>query len=198
MGSDAHLPYRCLLTIRDRGKAVSYGEVDRDDGGRNHGFVRLKGIVDAASYVPEASDDPALAQAINALNHASTLFFTVGCEKALNQHDSQFWKKGYLEFAFNDAELCSDSRNYFALFQRFCRRLHRSQFSTPVMFEWEFEGAHFLDADVGGWTVCVWITTNLASTTQDAEQLWASGLEAVTTALKDETAPVATPIYRPT
>lgn len=43
MGSDAHLPYRCMLTIRDRGKAVPYGKVDRDDGGRNYGFTPLKG-----------------------------------------------------------------------------------------------------------------------------------------------------------
>lgn len=195
MGSDAHLPFHCMLTIRDRGKAVPYGEVDRGDGGRNHGFMPLKGVVDAASSVPEARDDPALARAINVLNHTSTLFFTVGCEKALNQHDGQFWKKGYLEFAFNDAELCSDSRNYFALFQDFSRRLHRAQFSTPITFEWEFEGAHFLDPNVGGWTVAVWITTTLAPTAQEAEQLWASGLEALTAALKDETFPIQAPIY---
>lgn len=85
MGSDAHLPFHCMLTIRDRGKAVPYGEVDRGDGGRNHGFMPLKGVVDAASSVPEARDDPALARAINVLNHTSTLFFTVGCEKALKR-----------------------------------------------------------------------------------------------------------------
>lgn len=152
--------------------------------------------MEAAASVPEARDDPALARAINVLNHTSTLFFTVGCEKALNQDGGQFWKKGYLEFAFNDAELCSDSRNYFVLFQGFSQHLHRAHFSTPIMFEWEFEGAHFLDANVGGWTVAVWVTTPMVSTAQEAEQLWASGLEVLAAALKDETFPIEFPIYQ--
>jgi hypothetical protein len=194
MTSDAHLPFRCILSIRNHFKVIPYGAVDRAES-CNHGFQSLKGLKNAATAVPEAANDEALAWAINALNEPDTLFFTVGCEKALNEDGDTYYKRGYLEFAFNDAELASDSRHYFALFQEFSKRLHVTGFMLPVMFEWEIEGAHFADATEAGWTVAVWITTAITKSREDAQQHWDKGIRTLVAELITEKWPVVNPIY---
>lgn len=195
MGTD-QLPYQCFLTIRNRYKGIPYGGGTRDGSSINHGFKPLKAAENPATSVPEAHDDPPLTQAINAVNAPQTSFFTVGCEKSLNpQADGKYWKRGYLEIAFNDTALCNDSRNYFALFQEFSAHLHKTGFRSSLAIEWELEAAHFIAANIGGWTVTVWITTALVNTVAEAEQLWAVGLATLVEFLVTQSFPVAQPIY---
>jgi hypothetical protein len=188
-------PYACFLTMHHHLKPIPYPAVDRGVEGKNHGFIALKGGTGPSPLIPEAQGDQALNEALTALNAASSPFFTVGCEKALNKDDSGFWKRGYLEFAFNDSVLSSDSRNYFALFQGFSERLNRLAFKTPLSFEWEIEQAVFVAADTGGWTVSVWIATPVAATENEAHLAWAIGMGTLVEALTEIDVPITSPIY---
>ena len=61
--------------------AIGYGPIDRPGGGRNHGYVNLKGDADAARAIPEAQGFPEITDFLIAINSNSTLLETVGCEK---------------------------------------------------------------------------------------------------------------------
>jgi hypothetical protein len=195
MPSPTDVRYECLLRINNQFKGIPYGGGDHDDGSTNHGFKVLKGATEPAALVPEATGDRALSNALEALNEASTAFFSVGCEKSLNADGDQYWKCGYIEFALNDTVYCADPRNYFALFHAFSTGLPEVHFHLPIRFMWELEGAYFVDANVSGWTATVWITTSTGPTEQDVEDAWSDGLQRCIQSLLLQPVHVHSPIY---
>jgi hypothetical protein len=163
-----------FLTIRNRAKSIPYPEANRPEGSRNHGYKRLKGRPDLVSDIPEA-DWESIATALARLNGWNSAFFSVGCEKAVNKHNGEFWVRGYLEFAFNYIEAASDAAHYFPLFFHFHRLLQSTRVSK-CRFEFELEGAIFLDGPAEGYSVSVWIDTGIYKSELEAEQTWAQGL----------------------
>lgn len=189
-------PTSLILTIRHRGKAIPYPGVERVGVPSNYGFKPLKGIPDAGRYIPEATDDPALSNAISSINAKGTAFFTIGCEKAFNRDESGgHWAKGYLEFAHNYPELVADARYAFAVFFNFSHELVRSRLERPVLFHWELEGARFLDATCDGFSITVWIETGTLPSRDEAVDCWEAALERLTMFLVDIPQPPGRVIY---
>ncbi len=186
---------RAFLTIRQHLKGIPYGAGNHPDGSRNHGFRRLKGHPDLVSSIPEVTGWNAIADALRYLNAWETPFFTVGCEKAINQHEGKYWARGYLEFAFNYVESVVDAASYFPVFFHFNRALHSEQ-PSRCSFEFELEGAHFLDGPVDGFSVTVWINTPLCPDEATAKAEWSNALAFLVRFLSAvHSRPELTPIY---
>lgn len=171
---------KIILTIERRSKAIPYPAEVRDDGTKNLGFRDLKGIDAANLDIPEANDSPAIRDALLAINQSQTPFFTVGCEKSLNEYQGKFWKRGYLEFSFNHAKLIADAAHYFPLFFHFSFAAHEFVLKRPIQFMWELQAARFTQADATGFSCCVWVTNGDYKTAEECERDWDEGLRLLT------------------
>jgi hypothetical protein len=187
------------MTIRNRGKSIPYGSGNRPDGSTNHGYKRLKGNVDLAASIPEAQEMDYLHDALVRLNDPNTAFFSVGCEKSVDVSERGTAVAGYLELAFNFAELAADAQYYFKLFFQFSGLMAQSpNESAKVRYVFELEPAHFHDGPVDGFTVTVWIATTFLPTREQAIQEWGRALSALVSFLEGlSVKPDLTPIYAP-
>jgi hypothetical protein len=168
-----------ILSIKKGGKAVPYGgsDVDRPDGARNYGFKNLKGKPEEVASIPEAQGNASLTNALLALAASDSPFFTVGCEKSCNQDSSGHWMKGFLEFSFNYRELVADAQFYFKLFYDFNSWYRQQKQEATIQYHFELEGAHFWEVSAEGFNVTVWITTTMLATEEEAQKVWAWGLD---------------------
>ena len=184
--SDSPKPESSLIfSIRNYHKAVPYpGSGLRDDGHENYGFKPLKGRSDEAALIAEVQDNESLKNALIELNDPSTLFFTIGCEKSCNPHNSTYWMRGFLEFAFNYTELVSDAQNYFKLFFDFTHLFWEQPTEAAVEYHFQLEGAGFLDADAAGFTAIVWITTLAMPSEEVTKKTWSQALDLLVKYLK--------------
>src|SRR5439155_14044786 len=72
------------------------------------------------------------------------IFFTAACEKSCNQHGSGFWKKGYVELAFNDRKLAGNAAYYFHLFYAFNHNwFWKQKHEAVVHYHFELEITNF-------------------------------------------------------
>jgi len=147
-----------ILTLKNRCKAIPYIAQKREDGTVDHGFRVLKGRPEEIPSIPEVRDSEALQYALAAINEEQTAFFTVGCEKDLNQSPEGFWARGYLEFSFNNAAAAM-ADHYFQLFFQFNRHCWASRCDFPVQYHFEIEEADFQESGSRGFTTAVWMTT---------------------------------------
>jgi hypothetical protein len=180
-----------FLSIKNGGKGIPYGgsNEERPDGSRNHGFKPLKSAPEEIAEIPEAQGVTALKNALIALNAADSPFVTVGCEKAFGKNDSGHWGSGYLEFAFNYAELIADAAFYFKLFFLFNQRYCQQKQPVGVQYNFELEGATFLAANVSGFTISAWIHAGTYPTEECARAEWAEALDTLVTFLREQPIP---------
>lgn len=170
------------LSIRHRGKAVPYGGngVLREDGDANFGFRYAKGDETALRAIPELAKDPALFDLALAINAPQTGLFSIGCVSGPVDDEHRHRDSGYIEFAINSKSAISDAKNYFPIFFHFDRFLHDIKFSTPTSFNWELEGATFLESDdASGFTCAIFINTGYSPTREEATRIWTASLEAL-------------------
>jgi hypothetical protein len=199
MNSDS---MKVLLGIERRFKDVPYPSEEREDGGRNVGFRDLKGDAGAIQSIPEVQDCPALQEALSVINAPETPFFTVGCEKSLNRRGAQFWKKGFLEFSFNYAEIVQDAIRYFPMFFHFSQSKQVQDFTSnnAVRFFWEIQEARFVKINQSGFTCAVWITTGDYPTAAECEAVWDAAVRQVKdffVVCRISNLPPSGPIYAP-
>jgi hypothetical protein len=71
------------------GPAVPYPAVDHEDGTRNHGYLRIKGLDHSLLTIPEATDWPELQDLLRAVNTEDSPIESVGCEKGYFTSDIQ-------------------------------------------------------------------------------------------------------------
>ncbi len=186
------------LKIRNHYKGIPYGAVQRDSPrSSNHGFKNVKGRPHEVESIPELQDSAALKAAILAISEASTPFFTIGCESKLNHEGDVYWKRGFVEFAFNYPRLVADAQNYFKLFFDFNFHVFESNFDLPVQFGWELEGATFLEKKCDGFSVCVWTTTKDLKDEAQTEDVWSQAILFLTEFLKQQPAFPLPMIYLP-
>lgn len=174
--------YSNYLTIKHRGKGIPYGGTGeaREDGDANYGFKYVKGDDAALCQIPELVRDPALLQLALAINSAQTGLFTVGCVSGPVDDDRGHRDSGYIEFAINSRSAIADAQNYFPMFFHFDRFLHDSKFSAPAAFNWELEGATFLESDhSSGFTCSITINTHYSVSREEATHIWEESLEAL-------------------
>ena len=169
-----------FLRIKDHTKVFPYFPVDRQDGHPNHGFKDVKGRVDEALKIAEVLDDIPMQEAVARIADNNTAFFTMGCEKSFNKDETGYWARGYLEFAYNYAQLMADAASYFPLFFHFNESLKKQEFIDPIRFEWELEGNVFRESDFGAFSAAVWITTIVCPTEEEVRLLWAKAWKALT------------------
>ena len=167
-----------FLSIRERGKGVPYGPgAPREDGSCNHGFKPLKGNLHDLGSIPELTDDLALREVVAAINAPETSLFSTGCLSGPVHEEQGHRRTGYVEFALNSMSLVQDAQNYFPVFFWFNKALHGEQFAR-AKFDWELEGASFLDAGgVGGFTCAVFVNTPFTSTEDLALSDWRAAME---------------------
>jgi len=179
------------LSIKDGGKGIPYGGAneDRPDGSRNHGFRPLKSNPEEIGAVPEAQGITALKNALIALNAADSPFVTVGCEKAFGKNDSGYWGSGYLEFAFNYAELIADAAFYFKLFFFFNQWYSKQKQLAGVQYNFELEGATFLKTNVSGFTISAWISAGTYPKSEGAQASWEEALDVLIEFLSQQPGP---------
>jgi len=191
--------YPNYLSIRERGKGIPYfGDgVAREDGDANHGFKNLKTNPDELDSIPELAVDPPLKALVAAINAPHTGLFSVGCVSGpVHDEERGHRRTGYVEFALNSVSRVQDARNYFPAFFYFNKLLHREQFAT-VKFDWQLEGAHFTDVDVGGFSCTVFVNTQFFSSATEAEDAWRRALELLAALLGDVPDDTRDPIYAP-
>ncbi|MBI3430656.1 MAG: hypothetical protein HY018_00385 [Hydrogenophilales bacterium] len=176
------LRYRNLLSIKHGGKGIPYGGAGelRPDGDANYGFKNLKGRPELLDSVPELLSDPALSEAVKAINAAQTGLFSVGCTSGDIVDENGHRRTGYVEFAFNSASLVADASNYFPLYFHFDRYLSSSESTLQVAYEWELMQAHFLDTNVGGFTCSVFLNTFYVGSSGEAQKNWAEAIALLT------------------
>lgn len=170
------------LSIKHRGKPIPYGGngILRDDGDANYGFRYVKGDDAALRAIPELTKDPALLDLVLAINAKETGLFSVGCVSGLVHDERGHRDSGYIEFAINSKAAISDATSYFSIFFHFDRFLHESKFSAPASFNWELEGATFLECgDTSGFTCAIIINTDYSATREEATHVWSESLEAL-------------------
>ncbi|HEV2540101.1 MAG TPA: hypothetical protein VGU03_10375 [Frateuria sp.] len=173
-------PYANFLSIRQRGKGIPYGGAGhpRADGDANHGFRFAKGKPEVLDWIPELKRDRALDRLVRAINAPASGLFTVGCVSGKDEGEHGVRYSGYVEFAFNSRSVVADAASYFPVFFHFCRSLHEGQFQERVQFNWELEGATFLEADhMIGFTCSVIINTPFDPDPQAARDAWEASLE---------------------
>jgi hypothetical protein len=97
-----------MICINDEwGPPIPYGPVDHDDGTANHGYRKIKGNEAAAREITEATDLPAMADFLVAVNGPDTEFETVGCEKAFFPSDqklAEIYLGSYFNLIFSNYE----------------------------------------------------------------------------------------------
>lgn len=173
-------PFVNYLSICQHGKVIPYGGLGdvRDDGDANYGFRFAKGKPDVLDWIPELQRDQALDQLVRAINGIDTGLFTVGCVTGKHESDQGIRYSGYVEFAFNSRSAIQDAARYFPIFFHFCRFLHETAFDVAVQYNWELQGATFLEAnDVDGFTCSVVINTSFLPDPTAAWQAWELSLQ---------------------
>jgi hypothetical protein len=179
---------KVLLTFSEKAKSIPYDAMDHDDGTHNHGFTSLKGHLERLPQVAEARGVPAFQSLLSTLNGPHSPFFSVACEKAFNSGDGGHWASGFVEFAFNFAELIGDASNYFSLFYHFNHDAGVFISGHDVQFHWIIQPARFDDGACDGFTCSVWFTTAQYPTAVEARAQWDAAVDCLS-AFIDETAP---------
>lgn len=150
----------------------------------NHGFMNPKSMTrQQLLAIPEVVGDEAYEHAIPTLNHGQTGYFTVGCEKSHNLHEqdgsTQYWAKGYIEFAFNHRGMIEDASCYFPLFFNFSEHVRKLNLPHRFYYLWELAGNHLREKDFGldqaGFSAAVWLQTSFFDEKDQASQAWAEG-----------------------
>lgn len=171
--------YLNLLSIKNSGKAIPYGgsgEI-REDGDANYGFKLLKGNTEAVTEIPELKQDESLKDLIIAINLPETSLFSIGCTSGKVSDENGYRYSGYAEFAVNSREAIQDAAIYFPIFFHFNSLLHRTKFNAEVKFDWELMSAHFIEANVGGFTCTVFVNTAYLSSEIEAKDSWDAAME---------------------
>lgn len=192
---------KLVLAIEQRSKAIPYPPDEGDDY-TNYGFQDLKSDTSAIQAIHEVQDCPAFRDALVAINAPETPFFTVGCEKSLNRHEEQYWKRGFLEFSFNYPEVVTNATSYFGLFFQFSQSTEVRDFLAEhsIHLCWELQQCRFKKIDESGFTCCVWITTNDHTTAAECEADWDEAVNHVArfvAAFRLTRLPPSPPIYAP-
>lgn len=189
--------YTNSLHVLHGGKGVPYRSdgVLRDDGDANHGFINLKGHPERLADVPELARDEALRVCVALLNEPDSAFGTVGCVSARVDEPEGHRVTGYVEFAFDSAEMIADAANYFPAFFHFDAALHRARFDDGIHFHWELMGATFHRTGSIGFTMTVTINTDWCETAERASLAWASGLGLLAGFLRNVRTDAATRIF---
>lgn len=174
--------FQVSLSIKQSGKGIPYGgfpkgEKNRDGSAKNQGFKNLKGRPDRFAEIPELEENPGLYNLVAGMNQPTNGLVTIGCAGWDVSNDNGFRWAGYIEFAFNSAELADDAQNYFPLFFNFNKMLHGSDFAQPAHYHWELAGARFLDAEMDGFTCAVNVYTPAAPSLEEAKEAWQLALE---------------------
>ena len=172
--------YLNYLSISHGGKAIPYGRAVRDDGDINHGFQYLKGDEPGLRKVPELAKDPALLGLALAVNDRETGLFSVGCVSGQSEDSTGYRDCGYLEFAINSRSAIAEATSYFPIFFHFDRFLREAKFSIPTRFEWELQGATFVECGhCSGFTCSVFVNTSYSKSKGEADHLWRESLGAL-------------------
>lgn len=173
--------YLNLMSIRHDGKGIPYGGRGelREDGDANYGFKMAKNAPEVIEQIPELAKDKALKELMLSINAPETSLFSVGCTSALVSDESGHRYTGYAEFAVNSKEAVQDAAVYFPIFFHFDSFLNHSKFDTQIKFDWELMQAHFLDANVGGFTCSVFINTFHFPSPSSAYEAWEKALDAL-------------------
>lgn len=170
-------PYRNVLSISQQVKSVPYGPAQREDS-INHGFQSLKGRPVSVDAIPEVMEDPALAPPLKAINALGSAFFSVGCVSGKVDDESGHRTSGYVEFSLNSIEGIANAANYFPIFFWFQKTLEKNQFDIAVTFDWELQGAGFVDLTptAHGFTCTIYVNTHYCASREEADENWADSL----------------------
>jgi hypothetical protein len=178
--SDSLQESNLIFSIRNHFKAIPYpGSGPRADGTENHGCRIIKGRTGDVDLIPEVLDNVALRNAAVTLNSKATPFLTLGCEKSCNiaKVGDGFWMKGFLELAFNYAHAIANAQNYFKLFFDFNHWFWEQPKAAIVQYEFQLEGAQFLQSGAQGFSLVLWISTLVLPTEEEANNAWGWGLD---------------------
>ena len=114
----------------DWGPPVPYSSASREDGGMNHGYVRLKGNPEAIVLVPEVDGWPEYRQFLERLNTETSPIETVGCEKSFfpcELGEAKVKLGSYTDIIFTDAHLNDEPRYFLRLADALAQAMHGSR-----------------------------------------------------------------------
>ena len=132
----------------------------------------------------------ALKNALLTLNQKETIFFTAACEKSCNQRGSGFWKKGYVELAFNDRKLAGNAAYYFHLFYAFNHNwFWKQKHEAVVHYHFELEITNFWKQQFEAFTVTVWSYTEVMPSDERAQTAWDWALNTFVDFMRTQTLP---------
>jgi hypothetical protein len=114
------------------GTAIPYGDIDRHDGQRNHGFFDLRDRPELAVAIPEAQDSLGMQAILRALNAPGSHLMSLGCERGIFPRDDAtpgepaYLCGSYIQVAYRDSALNTDPARFVALSKELLSRIKRS------------------------------------------------------------------------
>jgi hypothetical protein len=188
-----------LLSIDQRLKPIPYHGtgIIREDGDTNYGFKNLKGDLSLIESIPELAHDAPLKSLVRSINDPQTGIFSTGCVMGMVDDDRGYRYSGYIEFALNSKAAVQDAQNYFPDFFHFDGGLWDQNCQLEVKFDWVLQPAHFLDANLYGFTCAIIVNTAYAQSKEEAAECWKQSLGLLGMYLSSITTPDENLIYPP-
>ena len=168
-----------FLSIDQGMKTIPYfgdGTI-REDGDANYGFKNIKSDLSLIESIPELAEDASLKSLVRAINDPQTSLFSTGCVGQAGNDDNGYKYAGYVEFALNSKDVVKDASSYFHFFFHFDSWLNKRDCQLTVKFDWELQPAHFIEANVFGFTCAIIINTPYSASLQEAHICWKEALE---------------------
>lgn len=112
------------------GPPVPYPPAPRENGGMNHGYVRLKGNLEAVASVPEVGGWPEYCQFLERVNAETSPIESVGCEKGFfpfDQGDIKVKLGSYTDLIFSELALNDEPRHLLRLADAFAQAMRGSK-----------------------------------------------------------------------
>ena len=167
------------------GPPVPYFAVDRPDGGRNHGYMRLKGNIETVRQIPEAVNWPELQEFLIAANAAASPIESVGCERGYfpaNIPGGPPLQLGsYINLMFTEAALNDAPENSLLLASRLVEATEGCTHWSSVI-EIEMSRFKFVEGAANPWGLLVRVI-GFGHTEEQARQCWGLTLDRITKAI---------------
>jgi hypothetical protein len=159
--------------------------MDRPEGGRNHGYKRLKGAPEAIGQIPEAEGYPELAALLVAVNGPDSPIESVGCEKRVlpvDAGDARVQLGSYIDVIFTDAGLNDSAEHALQL------AVHLLQAVQGCARWWTFVEAvlqrfRFVPQTVAPWGLMVRVNAH-GRDEAEARKFWAETLKRLGNAVR--------------
>ena len=168
-----------IIYIDDRsGPAVPYPAIDRHDGSRNHGYVRLKENFRTIGKVPEVQGWPELQKFLETVNAPDSPIERLGCEKCYFPLEGRGAAKvslgSYVDVAFSDTTVTEKPENFLRLAVPLVNAVEGCERSWGQV-ELGLQPLRYFFGSTTAWNLLIRVT-NQGRTEEEARRFWGESI----------------------